>query len=147
MASAHVLGRRPAWGPPLARTRRLSSSHNETFTMLATSRKPHQTDTGFDQVSQSKLMDHPRPSASSDSAMRKHSKELNALMTEPFRRAAAAALARDPEKWEPVFGKDHAQTNNIERDGDSKKSHPALGRQRGFRHRGGAEQRLELAPQ
>jgi hypothetical protein len=25
-------------------------------------------------------------------------------------------LARDPEKWEPVFGKDHAQNKNLERD-------------------------------
>jgi hypothetical protein len=38
----------------------------------------------------------------------------------------AAELARDPEKWEPVFGKDHAQDNNLERDDDSKKNHPAL---------------------
>jgi hypothetical protein len=34
--------------------------------------------------------------------------------------------ARDPEKWKPVFGKDHAQPNRSERDGDSKKGHPAL---------------------
>jgi curved DNA-binding protein CbpA len=38
------------------------------------------------------------------------------------------ALARDPEKWEPVFGKDHAQNKDLERDGDSKKSHHALTR-------------------
>jgi hypothetical protein len=38
------------------------------------------------------------------------------------------ALARDPEKWEPVFGKDHAQNKNLERDDDSKKNHPALAR-------------------
>ena len=35
-------------------------------------------------------------------------------------------LARDPEKWEPVFGKDHAQKNNSERDDHSTKYHPAL---------------------
>jgi hypothetical protein len=35
-------------------------------------------------------------------------------------------LARDPEKWEPVFGKDHAQNKNLERDDESKKNHPAL---------------------
>jgi hypothetical protein len=35
-------------------------------------------------------------------------------------------LARDPEKWEPVFGKDHAQNKSVERDDDSKKNHPAL---------------------
>jgi hypothetical protein len=35
-------------------------------------------------------------------------------------------LARDPEKWEPVFGKDHAENKNFERDDDSKKNHPAL---------------------
>jgi hypothetical protein len=32
----------------------------------------------------------------------------------------------DPEKWVPVFRKDHAQTKEIERDDDSKKSHHAL---------------------
>jgi hypothetical protein len=37
------------------------------------------------------------------------------------------ALEHDPEKWTPVFRKDHAQNKNIERDDDSKKSHPALG--------------------
>jgi hypothetical protein len=31
----------------------------------------------------------------------------------------------DPEKWEPVFGKDHA-SNKKERDDDSKKTHPDL---------------------
>ena len=41
--------------------------------------------------------------------------------------AIARRLARDPEKWEPVFGKDHAQHKNSERDDDSKKNHPALG--------------------
>jgi assimilatory nitrate reductase catalytic subunit len=35
-------------------------------------------------------------------------------------------LARDPEKWEPFFGKDHAQNRNLERDDDSNQSHPAL---------------------
>jgi hypothetical protein len=41
------------------------------------------------------------------------------------------ALARDPEEWAPVFGKDHAQNKNLERDDDSKKNHPALGMRRG----------------
>jgi hypothetical protein len=40
--------------------------------------------------------------------------------------AAAAALEHDPEKWVPVFRKDHAQIKEIERDDDSKKSHHAL---------------------
>src|SRR5262249_9068467 len=31
-----------------------------------------------------------------------------------------------PEKWTPVFGKESCSTNNLERDGDSKKSHLAL---------------------
>src|SRR5204863_15514 len=44
----------------------------------------------------------------------------------PFR--IARALENDPEKWTPVFGKDHAQPNRLERDDDSKKSHHALGR-------------------
>jgi hypothetical protein len=43
-------------------------------------------------------------------------------------------LTRDPEKaspgldpgWEPVFGKDHAQTSNEERDGDSNKNDRTL---------------------
>jgi hypothetical protein len=37
-----------------------------------------------------------------------------------------AALEHDPEKWVPVFRKDHAQIKEIERDDDSKKSHHAL---------------------
>jgi hypothetical protein len=36
-------------------------------------------------------------------------------------------LEHDPEKWTPVFRKDHAQIKEIERDDDSTKSHPALG--------------------
>ncbi|MGA7485442.1 MAG: class I SAM-dependent methyltransferase [Xanthobacteraceae bacterium] len=43
--------------------------------------------------------------------------------------AVARRLARDPEKWEPVFGKDHAQNKNLERDDHSEKGHPALGAQ------------------
>jgi hypothetical protein len=35
-------------------------------------------------------------------------------------------LEHDPEKWVPVFRKDHAQIKEIERDDDSKKSHHAL---------------------
>ena len=31
-------------------------------------------------------------------------------------------LEHDPEKWEPVFGKDHAQTKSY----CSEKNHPAL---------------------
>jgi hypothetical protein len=38
-----------------------------------------------------------------------------------------ARLEHDPEKWVPVFRKDHAQIKEIERDDDSKKRHPALG--------------------
>jgi hypothetical protein len=30
--------------------------------------------------------------------------------------AKGRTLARDPEKWVPVFGKDHAQDKNLERD-------------------------------
>jgi uncharacterized repeat protein (TIGR03809 family) len=40
-----------------------------------------------------------------------------------------SALQHDPEKWVPVFRKDHAQTKKLERDDDSKQSHPALGLQ------------------
>jgi hypothetical protein len=40
------------------------------------------------------------------------------------RRSLSQRLEHDPEKWEPVFGKDHAP--QLERDDDSKKSHPAL---------------------
>jgi hypothetical protein len=38
----------------------------------------------------------------------------------------AELLEHDPEKWTPVFRKDHAQIKEIERDDDSKKSHRAL---------------------
>ncbi len=41
-------------------------------------------------------------------------------------RLRAAAPARDPEKWIPVFGKDHAQNKSLERDDDSTKNHSAL---------------------
>src|SRR5262245_19453667 len=37
-------------------------------------------------------------------------------------------LKHDPEKWIPVFGQDHAPTLSVERDDDSKKSHPDLKR-------------------
>jgi probable rRNA maturation factor len=40
---------------------------------------------------------------------------------------ATGMREHDPEKWVPVFGKDHAQINKIERDDESKKSHLALG--------------------
>jgi hypothetical protein len=30
------------------------------------------------------------------------------------------------KKWMPVLGEDHAQTNNLERDDDSKRNHLAL---------------------
>ncbi len=39
---------------------------------------------------------------------------------------AQPALEHDPEKWVPVFRKDHAQIKEIERDDDSKKRHHAL---------------------
>jgi hypothetical protein len=35
------------------------------------------------------------------------------------------SLEHYPEKWIPVFGEDHAQTQGVERDGDAKKN-PAL---------------------
>src|SRR6266545_4270585 len=38
----------------------------------------------------------------------------------------AVELEHGPEKWVPVFRKDHAQIKEIERDDDSKKRHPAL---------------------
>jgi hypothetical protein len=44
------------------------------------------------------------------------------------------ALQHDPEKWTPVFRKDHAQTKKIERDDDSKKRHPARGGRDKSRH-------------
>jgi hypothetical protein len=40
---------------------------------------------------------------------------------------AFLTVEHDPEKWIPVFRKDHAQIKEIERDDDSKKSHHALG--------------------
>jgi hypothetical protein len=41
----------------------------------------------------------------------------------------AFALEHDPEKWIPVFGKRSCSTNKLERDDDSKKSHPGLARE------------------
>jgi hypothetical protein len=38
-----------------------------------------------------------------------------------------------PKKWEPVFGKDHAQNKNLERDDDSKRNHSALVAETGTR--------------
>src|SRR6476659_3838402 len=40
--------------------------------------------------------------------------------------AGRTAQEHDPEKWVPVFRKDHAQIKQIERDDDSKKRHHAL---------------------
>jgi hypothetical protein len=42
-------------------------------------------------------------------------------------------LGHDPEKWEPVFRKDHAEAKSQSGDDDSKKSYPApaAGAQRG----------------
>ena len=40
----------------------------------------------------------------------------------------ATQLEHDPEKWRPVFGKRSCSNKDVERDGDSKKSHPALAR-------------------
>jgi hypothetical protein len=36
-------------------------------------------------------------------------------------------LEHDPEKWIPVFRKDHAQIKEVEGHDDSKKRHAALG--------------------
>jgi hypothetical protein len=48
---------------------------------------------------------------------------------EPAARASRVNFPEhDPEKCSPVFGKDHAPAKKIERNDDSKKSHPALGR-------------------
>jgi hypothetical protein len=46
---------------------------------------------------------------------------------------AATPLEHDPKKWAPVLGKDHAQTNNLERDDDSKKNHLAPANASGLR--------------
>jgi Flp pilus assembly protein TadD/SAM-dependent methyltransferase len=43
-----------------------------------------------------------------------------------YAQADLLQLVHDPEKWVPVFGKDHAPKIGLERDGDSKKSHPVL---------------------
>jgi hypothetical protein len=48
-------------------------------------------------------------------------------------------LEHDPKKWIPVLGKDHAQTNNLERDDDSKRNHRALG------HRQSSQSASEVA--
>jgi hypothetical protein len=43
-----------------------------------------------------------------------------------FGKDHAPTIEHDPEKWVPVFGKDHAPTTSWSRDDDSKKGHPAL---------------------
>src|SRR5262245_4523898 len=43
------------------------------------------------------------------------------------------SLEHDPEKWIPVFGKRSCSNNKLERDDDSKKSHPVLARLLGER--------------
>jgi hypothetical protein len=40
--------------------------------------------------------------------------------------SSAGKLEHDPEKWIPVFGKDHAPLDKLERDDDPKESHSAL---------------------
>jgi hypothetical protein len=47
-------------------------------------------------------------------------------MPVPAMMRAARMHAVGAPGWEPVFGKDHAQNKNLERDDDSKKNHPAL---------------------
>jgi hypothetical protein len=37
-------------------------------------------------------------------------------MKRPVNVKVFCALEHDPEKWKPVFGQDHAQTNNLDRD-------------------------------
>jgi hypothetical protein len=44
------------------------------------------------------------------------------------KQAEPSPLKHDPEKWEPLFGKRSCSNKELERDDDSKKSHPALGR-------------------
>jgi hypothetical protein len=36
-------------------------------------------------------------------------------------------IPKNPEKWKPLFGKRSCSNKKLERDDDSKKSHPALG--------------------
>jgi hypothetical protein len=43
-------------------------------------------------------------------------------------RFGVLSLQHDPEKWIPVFRKDHSPIKELERDDDSKKRHPALTR-------------------
>jgi hypothetical protein len=48
---------------------------------------------------------------------------VHGMLTRP----RLGGLERVQEKWEPVFRPDARQTKNLERDDDSKKSHPAPG--------------------
>jgi hypothetical protein len=41
-------------------------------------------------------------------------------------RRVHAGLEHDPEKWKPVFRKDHAQIKKVERDADPTKNSSAL---------------------
>src|ERR1700722_15684914 len=55
-----------------------------------------------------------RPRSLPDSCLRSRQQRLR------------GALEHDPEKWKPVFRKDHAQNKKLERDGDPTITHPAL---------------------
>jgi DNA-binding transcriptional regulator YdaS (Cro superfamily) len=50
----------------------------------------------------------------------------SALRPDLWRSPEHVPLEHDPEKWAPVFGKRSCSSKKIERDDDSKKSHPAL---------------------
>jgi flagellar assembly protein FliH len=52
---------------------------------------------------------------------------INEAVARYLARSGSPASARDPERWEPVFGNDHAQSKEPERNDDSKKSHHASG--------------------
>jgi hypothetical protein len=58
--------------------------------------------------------------------MRQKSNSMSSKILDQAGLSRECLLEHDPEKWAPVFRKDHAQIKEIERDEDSKKSHHAL---------------------
>src|SRR5262245_57317561 len=68
---------------------------------------------------------------------------LSDLLAPEYAQAAYDPLdgvpEHDPEKWAPVFGKRSCSSNELERDDDSKKSHPALGDRAAGAFRSGRE--------
>jgi TetR/AcrR family transcriptional repressor of nem operon len=60
-------------------------------------------------------------------AKAQHNPKVAAASLGHLRDYLATLLEHDPEKWKPVFRKDHARKKKPERDADATTTHPALG--------------------